>query len=76
MNYCVVAFAIVLIVSVIQWFVDGRKNFTGPKMDANHHFLTATITPEMEADGQDVSGSGKMSEDVAAANGNRVSKEL
>lgn len=33
MNYCVAAFAIVLIVSVIQWFVDGRKNYTGPKID-------------------------------------------
>jgi choline transport protein len=33
MNYCVAAFAIVFIVSVIQWFVDGRKNYTGPKLD-------------------------------------------
>ncbi len=35
MNYCVAAFAIVLIVSVIQWFVDGRKNFTGPQIDVD-----------------------------------------
>ena len=33
MNYCIAAFAIVLIVSTIQWFVDGRKNFRGPKVD-------------------------------------------
>ena len=33
MNYCVAAFAIVLVVSVIQWFVDGRKNYTGPRLD-------------------------------------------
>lgn len=33
MNYCVAAFAIVLIVSTIQWFVDGRKNYTGPQID-------------------------------------------
>ena len=33
MNYCVVAFFIVLVVSVVQWFVDGRKNFTGPRVD-------------------------------------------
>ncbi|KIW30667.1 uncharacterized protein PV07_06391 [Cladophialophora immunda] len=33
MNYCVAAFAIVLIVSTIQWFVDGRKNYSGPQID-------------------------------------------
>ncbi|KAJ9601875.1 hypothetical protein H2200_013624 [Cladophialophora chaetospira] len=33
MNYCVAAFAVVLIVSTIQWFVDGRKNYTGPQID-------------------------------------------
>lgn len=33
MNYCIAAFAIVLIVSVIQWFVDGKKNYTGPSID-------------------------------------------
>jgi choline transport protein len=33
MNYCVVVFFIILLVSVVQWFVDGRKNFTGPRVD-------------------------------------------
>jgi len=33
MNYAVVAFAIVLVVSVIQWWVDGRKNFRGPRVE-------------------------------------------
>ncbi len=33
MNYCIAAFAIVLIISTIQWFVDGRKNYTGPRME-------------------------------------------
>ena len=33
MNYCIVAFAIVIIISVVQWFVDGRKNFHGPQID-------------------------------------------
>ncbi|TVY83674.1 Amino-acid permease [Lachnellula suecica] len=33
MNYCVVVFAIILIVSIIQWFVDGKKNFTGPRVN-------------------------------------------
>ena len=33
MNYCIVAFAIVLMVSVIQWYVDGKKNYKGPSID-------------------------------------------
>lgn len=33
MNYCVVAFFIVLVISTVQWFVDGRKNYTGPRID-------------------------------------------
>ena len=32
MNYCVVAFAIVVIVSGVQWIVDGRKNYEGPRI--------------------------------------------
>ncbi|KAF2749414.1 GABA permease gaba [Sporormia fimetaria CBS 119925] len=34
MNYCIVAFAIILIISVVQWFLDGQKNFTGPRTDS------------------------------------------
>jgi len=33
MNYCVVAFFIVLVISTVQWFVDGRKNYTGPRVE-------------------------------------------
>lgn len=33
MNYCIVAFAIVIIIATVQWFVDGKKNFHGPKVD-------------------------------------------
>jgi choline transport protein len=33
MNYCIVAFAIVIIISISQWYVDGKKNYTGPKLD-------------------------------------------
>ncbi|KAJ5154284.1 Amino acid/polyamine transporter I [Penicillium coprophilum] len=32
MNYCVAAFGIVFIISTIQWIVDGRKNFVGPRI--------------------------------------------
>ena len=33
MNYCIAAFAIILIISTIQWFVDGRENYKGPQID-------------------------------------------
>ncbi len=33
MNYCIVAFFIVLVIATIQWFVDGKKNFKGPRVD-------------------------------------------
>ncbi|PWY86820.1 amino acid permease [Aspergillus heteromorphus CBS 117.55] len=33
MNYCIVAFAIIVVISAVQWIVDGRKNFTGPRID-------------------------------------------
>ncbi|RJE26323.1 Gaba permease [Aspergillus sclerotialis] len=33
MNYCIAAFAIIVIISVFQWIVDGRKNFTGPRVN-------------------------------------------
>jgi choline transport protein len=40
-DYCIVAFAIIIIISTIQWFVDGRKNFTGPRHDVNMEVLDA-----------------------------------
>ncbi|KAK5116433.1 hypothetical protein LTR62_007980 [Meristemomyces frigidus] len=45
MNYCVVAFGIVLLISMIQWFVDGRKNYKGPKVELDDQVLTAVDSP-------------------------------
>jgi choline transport protein len=28
-----VVFFIILVVSIVQWFVDGKKNFTGPRIN-------------------------------------------
>lgn len=33
MNYAVVAFGVVLIIAVVQWIIDGRKNYEGPHID-------------------------------------------
>jgi choline transport protein len=35
MNYCIVAFGVVLVISGLQWVVDGRKNFHGPRIDSD-----------------------------------------
>ncbi|KAF5988997.1 inorganic phosphate transporter PHO84 [Fusarium bulbicola] len=42
MNYAVVAFAAIIIVSSIQWFVDGRQNFKGPTFDEDALFVSGT----------------------------------
>ena len=31
LDYCVAALGIVFIISLLQWIIDGRKNFTGPR---------------------------------------------
>lgn len=41
MNYCIVAFTIIIIISTVQWFVDGRKNFTGPRVGMGLEVLEA-----------------------------------
>ena len=33
MNYCIVVFAIILIIAGTQWVLDGRKNYSGPRVD-------------------------------------------
>lgn len=33
MNYCIVAFAIVLVVATLQWVFDGRKKFRGDLLE-------------------------------------------
>ncbi|ERF68962.1 hypothetical protein EPUS_08196 [Endocarpon pusillum Z07020] len=33
MNYCVVVFAIIVGVSLVQWWVDGRENYKGPRVE-------------------------------------------
>ncbi|KAH8677654.1 amino acid/polyamine transporter I [Xylariales sp. PMI_506] len=35
MNYCVVAFGIMILIAVTTWIFDGRKHYTGPKIDVD-----------------------------------------
>ena len=46
LDYCVVAFGIILFISTFQWFVDGRKNFTGPRTDMGLEVLEAMKSQE------------------------------
>ncbi|KAK4496072.1 hypothetical protein PRZ48_012051 [Zasmidium cellare] len=32
MNYCIVAFGIIILISGLQWIFDGRKNYSGPRI--------------------------------------------
>lgn len=34
MNYCIVAFGVILVIASLQWIFDGRKNYKGPAVDA------------------------------------------
>lgn len=46
-DYCIAAFAVIIIVSVFQWIVDGRKNYTGPRIDMTIDALeTMPAVPE------------------------------
>ncbi|KAL8747173.1 MAG: hypothetical protein Q9190_000913 [Brigantiaea leucoxantha] len=62
MNYCIVAFSIVIIISTFQWFLDGRKNFTGPQIDAEA--LAQGNVADMDGKGE-INGGEKLAEKVA-----------
>ncbi|KAF7895867.1 hypothetical protein EAF00_005882 [Botryotinia globosa] len=53
MNYCVVAFFLVFVIAVVQWYVDGKQNFTGPRidMDAMQHGEVVGIVVADETSG-------------------------
>lgn len=52
MNYCVVAFGIVLIICITQWFIDGRRNYHGPKiMTATNGLAGADALPDEPSSG-------------------------
>ncbi|KFY71633.1 hypothetical protein V499_08222 [Pseudogymnoascus sp. VKM F-103] len=56
MNYCVVAFFLIFVIATVQWFVDGRKNFKGPKFDAHALEHGGVIGMGGEAEGRRRSG--------------------
>jgi len=60
MNYCIVAFGLVIIISTVQWFIDGRKNYHGPHIDvaALHNGEVMGMAPEVDGSDRGPGGSG------------------
>ncbi|KAL1904481.1 hypothetical protein Sste5344_009828 [Sporothrix stenoceras] len=54
MNYCIVAFGVLLVITVLQWIFDGRKNYTGPQVvhivgeNGGEHDVNLSDTQEPE----------------------------
>ncbi|KAI2629477.1 gaba permease [Xylaria nigripes] len=47
MNYCIVAFGVIVVIAASQWVLDGRKNYTGPLVvDGNTKTLQHTRDAE------------------------------
>ncbi len=74
MNYCVAAFAIVLIISTIQWFVDGRKNYTGPQIDLDALKAGEIVGMAPEDGAGDGAGDGQHHANPATLNGGQDKK--
>lgn len=51
MNYCIVAFAIIVIISGLQWIIDGRKNYEGPRITIDEIRRASMVEP---ADGEKI----------------------
>lgn len=71
MNYCVVAFAIIIIISTFQWFIDGKKNFSGPKLD-----VEAMREGEVLGMAPESNGNGHAAHGVNGVNGAHENGEL
>lgn len=52
MNYCIVAFGVILIIAVVQWIFDGRKNYEGPRL--NEDALVSGVVEGVEGAGASV----------------------
>lgn len=59
MNYCVAAFAVIILISTVQWIVDGRKNFTGPHVASDCQIEGVTDNSHASADNVSLKGEGK-----------------
>lgn len=63
-DYCIVVFFIILVISIVQWFIDGKKNFTGPKINIEQ--LANGMVMGMEPESNSSEGSANGYKDEAA----------
>lgn len=52
MNYAVVAFGVVLIIAIVQWLIDGRKNYEGPIIDSEVMGLGKEVVEGVAGEGK------------------------
>lgn len=56
MNYCIVVFGVWMIICLVWWFIDGRKNYAGPQVEIDGNVITGK-----SSNVENSSVSGKMS---------------
>lgn len=47
MNYCIVAFGIIILISGLQWIFDGRKNYTGPRITVDEGVVADELNQDV-----------------------------
>lgn len=57
MNYCIVVFGIWMLICAVWWFVSGRKNYTGPKVQIDGNVITSKDVVDDPSLEEKVSGS-------------------
>ncbi|KJZ71615.1 hypothetical protein HIM_09009 [Hirsutella minnesotensis 3608] len=66
MNYCIVAFGVILLIAALTWIFDGRRNYSGPKIDVQSMLvgkvegldgeIDAPKLRELKASGEELDG--------------------
>jgi hypothetical protein len=60
MNYCIVAFGVILLIAGGTWVFDGRKNYKGPRIDVDGMLNGAVegLSPLQGGESEDTDGQG------------------
>ena len=68
MNYCIVAFGLILLISGTTWIVDGRKHYRGPKVDIDRDMVAMGLLGRYETK-LDASDGRRVSPPLASSTG-------
>ena len=79
-NYCIIAFGIVLIINTLTWNFDGRKNYKGPQIElVGEHVIGGhdfDVSRDFDVDDQYKHGSKGGIHPNELPNGNGVAAEM